>query len=71
MIVYTNNVALKSMLEKKDAKLRLLRSILLLQKFDLEIKDKKGAKNLVVDHLSKVPILSPKEKEEIRETFLD
>ncbi|WZZ77549.1 hypothetical protein YC2023_098121 [Brassica napus] len=40
VIVYTDHVALRHLLAKKDAKPRLLRWILLLQEFDLEIKDK-------------------------------
>ena len=40
MIVYTDHASLKYLLTKKDAKPRLIRWILLLQEFDLEIKDK-------------------------------
>ena len=41
-------------MEKKDAKPRLIRWVLLLQEFDLHIVDRKGAKNPVADNLSRL-----------------
>ncbi|GJU97811.1 reverse transcriptase domain-containing protein [Tanacetum coccineum] len=70
-IVYTDHSALKYLLAKQDAKPRLLRWILLLQEFDVIIRDKKGAENLAADHLSRLenPYQGDLEKKKINETF--
>ena len=69
VIVYTDHAALKYLLSKKDAKPRLLRWILLLQEFDLEIKDKKGVENVVADHLSRLVLPNSIDESPIEDSF--
>lgn len=52
VIIHTDHFSFKYLLQKKDAKPRLIKQVLLLQEFDLEIRDKKAYENVVVDHLS-------------------
>nr|GEY37061.1 hypothetical protein [Tanacetum cinerariifolium] len=70
-IVYTDHSTLKYLFNKQDAKPRLLCSVLLLQEFDIIVRDKKGAENLAADHLSRLenPHQSVLDKKEINETF--
>ncbi|GJW88168.1 reverse transcriptase domain-containing protein [Tanacetum coccineum] len=70
IVVYVHS-DLKYLLAKQDAKPRLLWGILLLQEFDVIVRDKKGAENLVADHLSRFenPYQGDLEKKEITETF--
>ncbi|RVW13724.1 Retrovirus-related Pol polyprotein from transposon 17.6 [Vitis vinifera] len=56
IVVFADHSALKYLLTKQDDKARLIRWILLLQKFNLQIKDKKEVENMVADHLSRLAI---------------
>nr|GFA57475.1 reverse transcriptase domain-containing protein [Tanacetum cinerariifolium] len=70
-IVYTDHLALKYLFAKKDAKARLLRWIFLLQEFDFQVIDTKGAENYAADHLSRLenPYKNVFDPKEINETF--
>nr|GEV58973.1 reverse transcriptase domain-containing protein [Tanacetum cinerariifolium] len=69
--VYTDHSAFKNLLSKQDAKPRLLRWVLLLQEFDITIRDKRGSENLAADHLSRLenPHKDVFENKDINENF--
>ncbi|CAM8885214.1 unnamed protein product [Rhodiola kirilowii] len=69
VVVFSDHAAIRYLMTKKEAKPRLIRWILLLQEFDLEIKDKKGIKNTVADHLSR--LVREEDAGQIIETFPD
>ena len=72
VIIHTNHATIKYLMAKNDAKPSLVIWVLLLQEFDLEIKDKKGNDNVIDDHLSKIKKPTEEEGEiEIEEKFLD
>ncbi|XP_075076459.1 uncharacterized protein LOC142163104 [Nicotiana tabacum] len=60
------------LIEKKESKSRLIRCVLLLQEFDLEIRDRNETENQVANHLSRMEGAKKKvEVEEILKTFPD
>ena len=63
VIMHANHVAIKYMMAKKDAKPRLIKWVLLLQEFDLEIKYKEGSDNVIADHLPRLEKTTKEEKE--------
>ena len=61
VIIQTDHATIKYLMAKKEVKPRLIRWVLLLQEFDLEIKDK-GSDNEIVDHLSRLEKIAEKGK---------
>ena len=64
VVIHTNHAAIKYLMAKKDTKPRLIIWVLLLQEFDLEIKDNKGSDNVTTNHLSRLERIARTEKGE-------
>ena len=62
VIIHTDHAAIKYLMVNKEAKPSLIKWVLLLQEFDLEIKDMKGCDNVIADHLSRIEKTTVKEK---------
>ena len=72
VIIHTDHAAIKYLMAKKEVKPRLIKWVLLLHEFDLEIKDRKGCDNVIADHLSRIEKTTVKEEgTELVENFLD
>ena len=69
--IYMDHVAIRYLFAKTDAKSRLIRWILLLQEFDLEIRDKRGSTNVVDDHLLRLESADEDKGTCIPKCFLD
>ncbi|XP_075080252.1 uncharacterized protein LOC142165779 [Nicotiana tabacum] len=54
VIVHTDHAAIRYLFTKNESKARLMHWVLLLQKFDVEIRDRKGTDNQVAHHLSRL-----------------
>ena len=56
IVIFIDHSALKYLLTKQNSKARLIRWVLFLQEFNIQIRDKKGLENVVSAHLSRLTI---------------
>ena len=62
VVIHTDHATIKYLMAKMDAKPRLIRWVLPLEEFDLEIKDKKGSDNVMAYHFSRLERIAGTEK---------
>ena len=70
IVIFTYHSTLKYLLKKQNSKARLIRWVLFLQEFNIQIRDKKGVENVVADHLSRLTIAHNTHNPPIFDEFL-
>nr|KYP57122.1 Retrovirus-related Pol polyprotein from transposon 17.6 [Cajanus cajan] len=71
VVVFTDHPALKYLLKKVDSKPRLIIWMLWLQEFDLDIRDRSEAHNLVAEHLNRIKKAEDEKAFPIHDDFPD
>jgi len=70
IIIFTDHAPFKHLMKKSDSRPRVIRWVLLLQEFDLEIKYMAGLANVMADHLSRLgPKATPSYERPIDDSF--